>query len=46
MTLCLDDLSRTVFPQEIPVGLLTAVIGTPFICLLFLKTQARGWHHD
>jgi iron complex transport system permease protein len=42
-TLALDDASRTLFAQEIPVGLLSAVIGTPVICILFWKMQTKGW---
>lgn len=45
-TLILDDFSRTVFSQEVPVGLLSAVIGTPLICFLFWKVQSRGWTHE
>ena len=45
-TLALDDASRIFFTQEIPVGLLTAAVGTPLICFLFWKTQAQGWIND
>ncbi len=45
-TLVLDDISRIVFSQEIPVGLLTAMVGTPLICYLFWKTQAKGWINE
>jgi len=45
-TVLMDDASRTLFSQEIPVGLLTAVVGTPFICFLLWRTQARGWSDD
>jgi iron complex transport system permease protein len=45
-TLVMDDISRTLFPQEIPVGLLTAVVGTPLICFLFWKVQTKGWTND
>jgi iron complex transport system permease protein len=45
-TLGLDDISRTMFSQEIPVGLLTAVVGTPVICFLFWKTQGKGWARE
>ncbi len=45
-TLVMDDISRTLFSQEIPVGLLTAVVGAPMICFLFWKTQAQGWIND
>ncbi|MEJ0039497.1 MAG: iron ABC transporter permease [Gammaproteobacteria bacterium] len=39
----LDDLTRTVVSGEVPVGVLSALVGTPFICFLFWKTQTRGW---
>jgi iron complex transport system permease protein len=39
----LDDLTRSVVQAEIPVGILTALFGTPVICFLFWKTQTRGW---
>jgi iron complex transport system permease protein len=42
----LDDLTRTVVQAEIPVGVLTALFGTPIICFLFWKTQTRGWNND
>lgn len=45
-TLLLDDISRTLFSQEIPVGLLTAVVGTPVICFLFWKSQGKGWGRE
>jgi iron complex transport system permease protein len=28
---------------EIPVSVLAALAGTPFICFLFWKTQTKGW---
>ncbi len=42
----LDDLTRSVVRAEIPVGVLTALFGTPIICFLFWKTQTRGWIND
>ena len=45
-TLVLDDISRILFSQEIPVGLLTAMVGTPLICYLFWKTQAKDWINE
>jgi iron complex transport system permease protein len=39
----LDDLTRSIVRAEIPVGILTALFGTPFICFLFWKTQTKGW---
>jgi iron complex transport system permease protein len=41
--LALDNLTRSIVWAEIPVGILTALFGTPFICFLFWKTQTRGW---
>ena len=41
----IDDLTRTIVEGEIPVGVLSALFGTPFICFLFWKTQTRGWAH-
>jgi iron complex transport system permease protein len=43
----MDDLARTLVSQEIPIGILTAIIGTPIFGFMFWKTQARGWAaHD
>ncbi|MDE2242749.1 MAG: iron ABC transporter permease [Bradyrhizobium sp.] len=41
--LAMDDLARVATSQEIPIGLLTSVVGTPIFAVLFWKTQARGW---
>jgi iron complex transport system permease protein len=32
--------------QEIPIGILTALIGTPVFAVVFWKTQAKGWVRD
>ncbi len=40
--LFIDTLARSVAPVEIPLGVLTAVIGTPFFLWLLRSTQ-RGW---
>lgn len=39
----MDDIARTAASQEIPIGLLTALVGTPVFAALFWKTQNRGW---
>ncbi|MDD2337666.1 MAG: iron ABC transporter permease [Geobacteraceae bacterium] len=44
--LLIDCLARTLTMQEIPIGVLTALVGTPVFGYLFWKTQARGWTHD
>lgn len=40
--LLIDTLARTLAPVEIPLGILTAVIGTPFFIAL-LRQAHRGW---
>ncbi len=42
----MDDIARSATEQEIPIGLLTSVIGTPIFALLFWKTQSKGWARD
>ncbi|PPQ37765.1 FecCD family ABC transporter permease [Rhodopila globiformis] len=44
LLLGIDDVARTLLPQEVPIGILTAGIGTPFFMLLFWRTQGRGWN--
>jgi iron complex transport system permease protein len=44
--LTMDNLARGLTPQEIPIGLLTAIVGTPVFLVLFLKMQSRGWNND
>ena len=43
--LLIDTLARTLAPVEIPLGVLTAVIGTPFFIWLLLNQQ-RGAQRD
>jgi iron complex transport system permease protein len=42
----LDDLTRTILRGELPIGVLTALIGTPLVCFLFWRTQSKGWEHE
>jgi iron complex transport system permease protein len=44
--LAMDDIARSVGHQEIPIGLLTSIIGAPIFAFLFWKTQGRGWAHE
>lgn len=44
--LAMDDLARCAGAQEIPIGLLTSVVGTPVFAGLFWKTQSKGWSHE
>ncbi|MEJ1962841.1 MAG: iron ABC transporter permease [Gammaproteobacteria bacterium] len=43
--LLVDDFTR-VLHTEIPVGVLTSLIGTPFLVFLFWKRKAKGWMND
>ncbi len=40
--LFVDDVARTLFAVEIPIGILTALIGAPFFICLLLKTKGGG----
>ncbi len=42
----LDDVTRSIVRAELPVGILTALIGTPVVCFLFWKTQGKGWGRE
>jgi iron complex transport system permease protein len=44
--LLMDDLARTISPSEIPIGILTSMVGTPLFIFLFLKIQKKGWNSD
>jgi iron complex transport system permease protein len=39
LLLAADTLTRAVLPQEIPIGVLTALVGGPFFCYLFRRRQ-------
>jgi iron complex transport system permease protein len=45
-TLGIDDFTRTIIRAEVPIGVMTALIGTPIVCFLFWKTQTKGWISD
>ncbi|MDX9715111.1 MAG: iron ABC transporter permease [Dissulfurispiraceae bacterium] len=38
-----DNVSRLAFPFEIPIGIVTSLIGIPFFAFV-LKNARRGWH--
>jgi len=40
--LLIDDISRLLFTFEIPIGIVTSIIGIPFFVLV-LKNAGRGW---
>jgi iron complex transport system permease protein len=44
--LAVDDVARSIAPQELPIGVLTALLGTPVFALVFWKSQAKGWTRD
>ncbi len=39
LLLAADTITRAVLPNEIPIGVLTALIGGPFFCYIFRKKQ-------
>ncbi len=43
LLLCADTLTRAILPVEIPIGVLTALVGGPFFCIIFRNRQ-RGLH--
>jgi len=44
--LVVDDLARAATMAEIPLGIITAIIGAPVFAYLLRKTQAKGWKSD
>ncbi len=40
--LLVDDLARCVFPVEVPLGILTSLIGIPFFAYLLINVR-KGW---
>ena len=41
LLMCADTVTRAVLPQEIPIGVITALIGGPFFCYIYRKRQLR-----
>lgn len=44
--LAMDDIARSLGRQEIPIGLLTAVVGAPIFAFWFWKLHGKGWRCD
>jgi iron complex transport system permease protein len=44
--LAMDDIARSATAQEVPIGLLTALVGTPVFAFLFWKMQGKGWNRE
>lgn len=42
LLLAADTLTRAILPMEIPIGILTALIGGPFFCVIFRTKQKQG----
>ncbi len=42
LLLCADTITRALLPSEIPIGILTSLIGGPFFCYIFRKRQQGG----
>jgi iron complex transport system permease protein len=43
LLLAADTISRVLLPQEVPVGVLTALLGGPFFCYIFRRRLGKGW---
>lgn len=41
--LVVDNLARTLYAVEIPLGILTSLIGAPFFLYLLINTRTKGW---
>jgi iron complex transport system permease protein len=41
LLLIADTITRALLPHEVPIGILTALIGGPFFCYIFRQRQAR-----
>ena len=45
--LLIDDIARTATVAELPIGIITSLIGVPFFALILRRTQSRsGWAND
>ena len=40
--LVIDNIARVAMAVEIPIGILTAIVGVPFFVVIF-RNQMRGW---
>lgn len=46
LLLAADTLTRAVLPEELPIGVLTSLIGGPFFCYIFRKRQMNRMVQD
>lgn len=42
LLLTADTITRAILPHEVPIGVLTALIGGPFFCVIFKQKQLGG----
>ncbi len=42
LLLCADTVTRAVLPREIPIGVITALIGGPFFCVIY-RRRMQPW---
>jgi iron complex transport system permease protein len=42
LLLIADTITRAILPVEVPIGVLTALLGGPFFCILFKRRQQHG----
>jgi len=45
LLLLADTVTRAVLQTEVPIGVLTALIGGPFFCFLFTRQRGGGRGH-
>jgi iron complex transport system permease protein len=46
LLLAADTFARTILPREVPVGVITAMLGGPYFCLLFIRGGREAWGRD
>lgn len=44
--LLIDSTARSATPVEIPIGILTAIVGAPVFVVLLKRSKFGGWHGD
>jgi iron complex transport system permease protein len=44
--LLMDDIARSVMEGEIPIGILTSLIGTPIFAIFYVKLNNKGWNNE
>ena len=45
--LLVDNIARTATVAELPIGIITSLIGVPVVAIILRRTQSRsGWAYD